>query len=115
MVIRTDVRRTFTHTATLRGSQWHVTLGMNEHSYDWFIQPGVIPHGVSEFWRQSQSDIIRVTFSSPVSDDTRGKILRMVRGYYPDGLLYIQTYSEQQSEYRFWVNLSEIKKERGLK
>lgn len=109
MAVRTDVRRTFTHAATLRGSQWYVTLGLNEHSYDWFIQPDVIPNGVSEFWRQSQGDIVRVTFSHRVSDDMRGKILRMVRSYYPDGILYVHTYSEQQSEYRFWLNLKGIK------
>lgn len=115
MVIRTDVRRTFTHVATLRGSQWYITLGLNGHSYDWFIQPDVIPHGVSEFWRQSQGDIIRVVFNSTVSDDVRGRILRMVRSYYPDGLLYVQTYNEQQSEYRFWLTLNEMKKERASK
>lgn len=115
MVIRTDVRRTFTHAATLRGSQWYITLGLNEHSYDWFIQPSAIKNGVSEFWRQSQGDIIRVVFNNPVSDDVRGKILRQVRAYYPDSLLYVQTYSEQQSEYRFWFTLNEIKRERGSK
>lgn len=115
MAVRTDIRRTFTHTATLRGSQWYVTLGLNEHSYDWFIQPDAIKNGISEFWRQSQGDIIRIVFNNPVSDDMRGHILRKVRSYYPDGILYVHTYREQQSEYRFWLNLNEIKKEKGLK
>jgi len=109
MVIKAETKRVYTHHCTLRGVQWYVSLGLNPSSYDWFVQPDVIRHGVSEFWRSKETEIVRVTFASNPTDTVRGILLRDIRNIYTDKLLYVQTYHSQQSDYTFYRLLESLK------
>lgn len=109
MAIREDVRRTYTHICQYRGAQLYVSSGLNAASYDWTLREDYVQYGVTEFWRKSQSEIVRVMFAHTVTDDVRGKVLRWIRTelYPKNDLIYVWTYYNVASEYRFWIALKD--------